>query len=107
MSPAGAPLRQSSAARCFLMRAIETMEQSEDQSDDADRGYDHVPEGQIKIRVRIAPSGEVVRTEVLETGFVDEQSATNFINCVWDRVDPDDRAGCSIEANLSCGAPGL
>ncbi len=57
------------AARCFLRRAIETMEKSTG----GERGYDHVPEGQLKMRVRIAPSGQVVRTEVLESGFVDEQ----------------------------------
>jgi hypothetical protein len=56
------------AARCFLLRAIETMEPEPQ----GEQGYAHVPEGQMKIRVRIAPSGEVLRTEVLETGFLDE-----------------------------------
>jgi hypothetical protein len=56
------------AARCFLARAIQTMEPDPK----GDRGYSHVPEGQIKIRVRIAPSGEALRTEVLESGFLDE-----------------------------------
>lgn len=59
---------RSPAARCFLTRAIETMEPDAS----GDRGYTNVPEGQIKIRVRIAPSGEAMRTEVLESGFVDE-----------------------------------
>lgn len=57
------------AARCFLARAIETMEPKSE----GERGFDHVPEGQLKARVRIAPSGEVLRTEVLESGFVDEK----------------------------------
>lgn len=56
------------AARCFLMRAIETIEPDPK----GDRGYANVPEGQLKVRVRIAPNGEVLRTEVLESGFVDE-----------------------------------
>ena len=59
---------RSPAARCFLTRAIETMEPDAS----GERGYTSVPEGQIKIRVRIAPSGEAMRTEVLESGFVDE-----------------------------------
>lgn len=59
---------RSPAARCFLSRAIETMELRQD----GERGYDHVPEGQLRARVRIAPSGEVLRAEVLESGFDDE-----------------------------------
>jgi len=59
---------RSPAARCFLMRAIETMEPSAT----GEQGYTNVPEGQIKVRVRIAPSGEAMRTEVLESGFLDE-----------------------------------
>lgn len=54
------------AAACFLRRAIETMEPVDDE-----RGFTKVPEGQIKIRTRIAPSGEVLSTEVLESGFTD------------------------------------
>ncbi|MEM7159169.1 MAG: hypothetical protein AAF799_40405 [Myxococcota bacterium] len=60
---------RSPAARCFLARAIETMERRTD----GERGYLNVPEGQIKARVRIAPSGEVLRAEILESGFKDEQ----------------------------------
>ncbi|MFO0633736.1 MAG: hypothetical protein U0168_12870 [Nannocystaceae bacterium] len=56
------------AALCFLSRAIETMEPAADE-----RGYSGVPEGQVKIRARIAPSGEVVATEILESGFTDER----------------------------------
>ena len=58
------------AALCFLERAITTMERSNDE-----RGYTHVPEGQIKLRARIAPNGKVLRTEVLESGFRDAAMA--------------------------------
>lgn len=57
------------AARCFLVQAIENMEPRTD----GEPGFLHVPEGQLKARVRIAPSGEVLRTEVLESGFSDEK----------------------------------
>lgn len=77
------------AARCFLMRAIETMELS----DDAERGYDNVPEGQMKVRVRIAPSGEVVRTEVLETGFTDEQMEPCIREVLEDQRWPPNKSG--------------
>jgi hypothetical protein len=62
------------AAGCFIRRAIETMKRS----DAADQGYEGVPEGQVKIRARIAPAGEVVRVEVLESGFADD----NVPQCV-------------------------
>lgn len=57
------------AAMCFVGRAVETMKQGEQ---DGETTYIDVPEGQIRIRTRINPSGEVLRTEVLETGFKDE-----------------------------------
>jgi len=57
------------AALCFVSRAIETMKTGEQ---DGETTYVDVPEGQIRIRTRINPSGEVLRTEVLETGFKDE-----------------------------------
>lgn len=57
------------AALCFLSRAIETMEPAPGD----ERGFSGVPEGQVKIRARIAPSGEVVATEILESGFSDER----------------------------------
>lgn len=56
------------AAACFLNRAIETMKP---RREDGEITYEGVPEGQAKIRVRIAPSGEVLRAEILETGFGD------------------------------------
>ena len=57
------------AAVCFVNRAIETMKPGTQDGEDA---YLGVPEGQIRIRTRINPAGEVLRTEVLETGFKDE-----------------------------------
>ncbi len=57
------------AAVCFVNRAIETMKPG---TQDGEETYLGVPEGQIRIRTRINPAGEVLRTEVLETGFKDE-----------------------------------
>ncbi|MBA3545262.1 MAG: hypothetical protein H0T76_02140 [Nannocystis sp.] len=57
------------AAMCFVGRAVETMKLGQR---DGETTYVDVPEGQIRIRARINPSGEVLRTEVLETGFKDE-----------------------------------
>lgn len=57
------------AAACFVRRSIQTM--TRDGSDEL--GYTGVPEGQVKIRARISPGGEVVRAEVLESGFADEE----------------------------------
>jgi hypothetical protein len=55
------------AAKCFLERTIQTIQPSTTD----DRGFVNVPEGQIKYEVRVAATGEVVRVEALETGFVD------------------------------------
>ncbi len=57
------------AAVCFVNRAIETMKLGKQ---DGETTYLGVPEGQIRIRTRINPAGEVLRTEVIETGFQDE-----------------------------------
>jgi hypothetical protein len=57
------------AAVCFVNRAVETMKLGKQ---DGELTYLGVPEGQIRIRTRINPAGEVLRTEVLETGFTDE-----------------------------------
>lgn len=57
------------AAQCFVARAVETMKVG---VQDGETTYVDVPEGQIRIRARINPAGEVLRTEVLETGFKDE-----------------------------------
>lgn len=79
------------AARCFLTRAIQTME-----PDPAgDRGYANVPEGQIKIRVRVAPSGEALRTEVLESGFVDEQMEPCLREALEEQRWPPNKSGNS------------
>jgi hypothetical protein len=57
------------AAVCFVNRAIETMKAG---VQDGEATFVDVPEGQIRIRSRINPVGEVLRTEVIETGFKDE-----------------------------------
>ncbi|WP_157595430.1 hypothetical protein [Plesiocystis pacifica] len=57
------------AAICFVERAIQTMQTGEV---DGEAGWVEVPEGQIKIRTRIAIDGKVMSTEVLDSGFVDE-----------------------------------
>ena len=59
------------AAVCFVNRAITTMQRA--QSKDGDLMFKDVPEGQIRIRTRINSAGQVLRTEVLESGFKDEQ----------------------------------
>ena len=65
-------LRQPAAA-CFINRAIETMQRGER---GGEAGFVDVPEGQAKFRVRINPAGQVVRTEVLDSGFRDEGMET-------------------------------
>ncbi|MBK7827807.1 hypothetical protein [Nannocystis sp.] len=57
------------AALCFVNRAIETMKLGQQ---DGETTFLGVPEGQIRIRTRINPAGEVLRTEIVETGFQDE-----------------------------------
>lgn len=58
------------AAACFINRAIETMKLGKR---DGEVAYVDVPEGQIKIRTRLSPDGDVLRTEVLDTGFKDPE----------------------------------
>lgn len=77
------------AAECFLRRAIETMEPAPQ----TDAGFTGVPEGQIKIRARIAPSGEVLRTEVLETGFKDERMAPCIEKAITAQQFPENQSG--------------
>jgi hypothetical protein len=67
------------AAVCFLERAIETMEAG---TIDGEPGWVDVPEGQIKLRARIAIDGTVMTTDVLESGFTDEHMET----CVSDAI---------------------
>ncbi len=66
-----AQLLRVPAAVCFVNRAIETMKRST--SKDGELVFAEVPEGQIRIRTRINSAGQVLRTEVLESGFKDEQ----------------------------------
>jgi hypothetical protein len=58
------------AAACFVNRAIMTVKRG---TRDGEATYVDVPEGQAKIRTRLAPDGEVLRTEVLESGFKDSE----------------------------------
>jgi len=66
-----AQLLRVPAAVCFVNRAITTMKRS--QAKDGELVFAEVPEGQIRIRTRINSAGQVLRTEVLESGFKDEQ----------------------------------
>lgn len=59
---------RSPMAACFVRRALETMELT----GDPEQPYTNVPEGQLKMRTRINPAGQVVRAEVLESGFADD-----------------------------------
>ncbi len=70
------------AAACFANRAIETLQRRE-----APGGvvYEHAPEGQAKIRVRIGPDGAVLRSEILESGFEDEGMESCLLQ-ILDRV---------------------
>lgn len=67
------------AAVCFLERAIETMEPG---TIDGEAGWLAVPEGQIKLRARVAVDGTVLTTDVLESGFTDDHMET----CVGDVI---------------------
>jgi hypothetical protein len=78
------------AAACFLFRAIETMEPAADE-----RGFTKVPEGQVKIRTRIAPSGEVLSTEVLETGFSDAHMPECVMKAIRAQTFPPNKGGVS------------
>lgn len=80
---------RSPAAACFIRRAIETMKRSP--SDE--RGYANVPEGQAKIRARISPGGDVVRTEVLESGFADPRMPQCVAGVIEDKRWPPNDSG--------------
>jgi hypothetical protein len=77
------------AAKCFLLRAIETMERQPS----GEVGYANVPEGQMKLRVRVAPSGESLRSEVLESGFVDPQMEPCLREMLDDQRWPPNKSG--------------
>ncbi len=83
------------AALCFLERAITTMERVDDE-----RGYKLVPEGQIKIRARIAPNGKVLRTEVLESGFKDAKMGPCLESAVKNTLFPQNDGGVNHYIDL-------
>jgi len=58
------------AAVCFVN---ETIEKAQRAVVDGEETFVGIPEGQAKIRVRIAPHGKVLRTDVLEGGFGDDE----------------------------------
>jgi hypothetical protein len=78
------------AAACFVNRAIETMKRGER---DGEEAYVDVPEGQIKIRTRLTPEGEVLRTEVLETGFKDPEIEPCLMEAIQNRKWIKNRSG--------------
>jgi hypothetical protein len=83
------------AALCFLERAITTMERG-----DAETGDKNVPEGQIKIRVRIAPNGQVLRTEVLESGFADPKMGPCLEKAITSQQFPQNDGGVNHYIDL-------
>lgn len=78
------------AAVCFINRAIETMRREEV---DGEPTFVDVPEGQIKIRARISPDGEVLRADVLESGFSDEAIEPCLIEAVERQRWPENQSG--------------
>jgi hypothetical protein len=56
------------AAGCFLQQAVKTMTSTAE----ADVGFTGIPDGQAKLRLRVAADGKVLRVETLETGFAEE-----------------------------------
>lgn len=78
------------AAVCFINRAIETMKATEA---DGELVFEGVPEGQAKMRVRISPAGEVLRTEVLESGFRDEAMEPCLEQAVRGQNWPENKSG--------------
>jgi len=78
------------AAACFVNRAIETMKRGKRDGEDA---YVDVPEGQVKIRTRLSPDGEVLRTEVLDTGFKDPEIEPCIMEAIQGRKWIKNRSG--------------
>lgn len=60
-------MRQPAAA-CFLAEAVKTMQRAPE----TDIGFAGIPDGQAKLRLRVAADGKVLRVETLETGFAGE-----------------------------------
>lgn len=78
------------AAACFVNRAIETMKRGKR---DGEETYVDVPEGQVKIRTRLSPDGEVLRTEVLDTGFKDPEIEPCIMEAIQSRKWIKNRSG--------------
>ncbi|WP_434427274.1 hypothetical protein [Nannocystis pusilla] len=78
------------AAACFVNRAIETMKRGKR---DGEEAYLDVPEGQVKIRTRLSPDGEVLRTEVLDTGFKDPEIEPCIMEAIQGRKWIKNRSG--------------
>lgn len=78
------------AAACFVNRAIETMKRGKR---DGEEAYVDVPEGQVKIRTRLSPDGEVLRTEVLDTGFKDPEIEPCIMEAIQGRKWIKNRSG--------------
>ena len=81
-------LRQP-AAVCFLAAALQSMERA----DEAESGWAGVPDGQVKIRARVSPSGYVMRTEVLESGFAAVEVPDCVARAVKDKKFPENTTG--------------
>lgn len=77
-------------ALCFLTRAIETMQPAEV---DGEATFTGVPEGQIKMRARIANDGKVLLTEILDSGFTDEWMESCLQKAVEDKRFPQTKTG--------------
>ncbi len=81
------------AAACFINETIEKAQRGEMDGEETWLG---VPEGQAKIRVRIAPHGQVLRTDVLEGGFgeaEDERMEACLMDVLKDAPWPENRSG--------------
>jgi hypothetical protein len=58
-----------------------------------DVGWSGVPDGQVKIRARIAPSGHVLMAEVLESGFAEGKVPACVIEAVKTKKFPENETG--------------
>jgi len=77
------------AAHCFVQRAIETMEPDPE----VPHGFLGIPDGQLKLRARIAPTGTVALAEILEDGFADPVVSQCFADIVRKRRWPEHADG--------------
>jgi hypothetical protein len=75
-------------AVCFLRRAILTMKPAQ-----GGDGFSGTPEGQAKIRARISPAGQVMRAEVLESGFADDDMESCLTDTVRRQRFPENKGG--------------